>query len=122
MAPSSADRRRAPGLVLAHDRSSLTLGSHTVALWPHAGNREVLNAYVELTARNRGDRVGNVVQVRHEDVEALADALDLDAADLGEEIERILGATRAEAQQTVLRLKESRTIGGIARAATSHRA
>ena len=118
---SSSNRRHQPGLALAPDRSTLALGRHVVVLEPGADNGEVLKAYVELTARNRGDRVANVVQVRREDVEALAQALDLDAKDLGTQVERILGTTRAEAQQVVARLKESRTIGGIGRAAITRR-
>lgn len=95
----------------------LQLGSYAKDLGSDFDNRAVLNAYVELTARSRGDRVANVVEVRQGDVEALAQALDLDAADLAAEVEHVLGATRAEAQKTVLRLKESRHIGGIAQAA-----
>lgn len=118
---SPSNRRHQPGLALAPDRSTLSLGRHVVVIEPGADNGAILKAYVELTARNRGDRVANVVQVRHEDVEALAQALDLDAHDLGAQIERILGTTRAEAQQVVARLKESRTIGGIGRAAITRR-
>lgn len=100
-------------------RGRLKLGSFSVNLAPGVDNRAVLNAYVELTARSRGDRVANVTEVRQADVRALADALDLDAADLGTEIESVLGQTRAEALKVVLRLKETRTIGGISRAAIS---
>lgn len=118
-APDSADRRHQSGLTFDRDAGVLRMGTHERRLAPGDGNREVLVAYVELTARTRGDRVANVVEVRQADVEALAAALDLDAADLGRQVEQVLGTTRAEAQQVVARLRESRLIGGIAKAATS---
>lgn len=123
MSPSQpsppADRRHEVGLTFDPVAGLLCIGHHERTLAPGSSNRDVLVAYVELTARNRGDRVANVVEVRHADVEALALALDLDAADLGQEIEAVLGATRAEALKVVSRLRESRVIGGIAKAATS---
>lgn len=123
MSPSQpsppADRRHEVGLSFDPAAGLLRIGHHERTLAPGSSNRDVLVAYVELTARNRGDRVANVVEVRHADVEALAQALDLDAADLGQEIEAVLGATRAEALKVVTRLRESRVIGGIAKAATS---
>lgn len=122
MAPSrptpAEDRRHEGGLAYDPVTGVLALGDHTRLLPDGATNREVLVAYVELTARCRGDRVANVVEVRHADVEALARALDLDAEGLGAEIEEVLGATRADAQKVVARLRESRVIGGIAKAAT----
>lgn len=117
--PPPGERRHDRGLSFDPEQGRLQLGSYTRDLGPSFDNRAVLNAYVELTARSRMDRVANVVEVRSGDVAALAEALDLDASDLGHEIERVLGATRAEALQTVLRLKESRHIGGITRAAIS---
>ena len=117
--PPPSERRHDRGLSFDPEVGRLQLGPYSRDLGATFDNRAVLVAYVELTARSRMDRVANVVEVRHDDVEALARALDLDADDLGHEIERVLGATRAEALQTVLRLKESRHIGGIARAAIS---
>lgn len=114
----SEDRRHEGGLAYDPVTGVLALGDHTRLLPEGATNREVLVAYVELTARCRGDRVANVVEVRHADVEALARALDLDADGLGTEIEQVLGATRADAQKVVARLRESRVIGGITKAAT----
>ena len=46
-------------------------------------------------------------------IEALAAALDLDAADLAHGIESVLGASRAQADELIARLKGTRTIGGL---------
>ncbi|MGN6693158.1 MAG: hypothetical protein ACTHN0_03195, partial [Aquihabitans sp.] len=84
-----------------------------------AGNRVVLLAYVDLTAKRRNRSVAEVTEVRQADVDALAEALDLDATDLALQIEQVLGATRAEAVRLVSRLRQSRLIGGITKAATA---
>lgn len=114
-----SDRRQDAGLAFDPTRGRLRLGTHTVTLAPGVDNRAVLVAYVEITARSRGDRVANLVEVRQRDIEALAAALDLDAGDLDAEIQGVLGASRAEALALVSRLKQSRVIGGITRAAVS---
>jgi len=115
---SSLDRRTDAGLRFDPTRGRLRLGRFSVLVPPDAGNAAVLAAYVELAARARGDRIAHLVDVRHDDVEALARALDLDAADLAAQIELVLGASRAEAVRLIARLRESRVIGGIAKAAT----
>lgn len=112
------DRRNEPGLQFDLVTGRLSLGSASVVVPPGASNRVVLVAYVDLTAKQRGRSVAEVHEVRQADVDALAVALDLDAEDLGAEIERVLGATRAEAIRLVSRLRESRLIGGITKAAT----
>lgn len=116
-APSS-DRRTEAGLRFDPATGRLELGSSWVQVPPAAGNRAVLVAYVDLTAKRRGRSVAEVVEVRQADVDALAAALDLDAADLATQVEEVLGATRAEAVRLVGRLRESRLIGGITKAAT----
>jgi hypothetical protein len=116
-APSS-DRRTQEGLSFDAESRWLSLGRFVQEVPADGGNRAVLNAYVELTARSRHDRIANVVRVRDADVRALADALDLDADDLAAEIEAVLGASRAEAIKTINRMRESRLIGGLAKAAT----
>jgi hypothetical protein len=116
-APSS-DRRTEDGLTFDPESRWLSLGRFVQEVDAAGGNRAVLNAYVELTARSRHDRIANVVRVRDADVRALAAALDLDADDLASEIEAVLGASRAEAIKTVTRMRESRLIGGLAKAAT----
>ena len=114
----SGDRRTETGLAFDPGTGRLALGSESVVVPPEAGNRVVLFAYVDLTAKRRGRSVAEVTEVRQADVDALAAALDLDADDLGLQIEQVLGATRAEALRLVSRLRESRLIGGITKAAT----
>lgn len=114
----SRDRRTEDGLRFDPGAGRLALGPHGVTVPPGASNRVVLVAYVDLAAKRRGSSVAEVVDVRQDDIDALAAALDLDAADLALQVEQILGATRAEAIRLVSRLRESRVIGGITKAAT----
>ena len=115
----SSDRRTEPGLRFDPASGRLVLGSSAVDVPPGSGNRAVLLAYVTLAAHSRGRSVAELIEVRQADVDALARALDLDAADLANEVEQVLGATRAEAIRLVSRLRESRVIGGITKAATA---
>ncbi len=118
--PSSpSDRRVERGLHYDPATGRLSLGSTTSIVPPGASNRVVLLAYVDLAAHSRGRSVAELIDVRQGDIDALARALDLEAADLGREIEQVLGATRAEAIRLVSRLRESRVIGGITKAATA---
>ncbi|HWJ98719.1 MAG TPA: hypothetical protein VNQ33_11210 [Acidimicrobiales bacterium] len=117
-AASPPDRRTEAGLGFDPEAGRLALGSESVVVPPGASNRAVLLAYVDLTAKRRNRSVAEVIEVRQADIDALAAALDLDAADLGRQIEEVLGATRAEAIRLVSRLRESRLIGGITKAAT----
>ena len=112
--------RRDPA-ALAFDPATrrLALGGHEREVPAATGNRGVLVAYVELMARCRGDKVANLGPVRDEDVAALAEALDLGADDLEEEVRAILGTARADALRLVLPMKRSRHIGGIGRAAVA---
>lgn len=113
-----ADRRTQQGLVFDPESRWLSIGRFVQEIGPGGGNRAVLNAYVELTARCRHDRIANVVHVRDSDIRALAEALDLKADDLAAEIESVLAISRAEALKTIGRMRESRLIGGLAKAAT----
>lgn len=116
--PTPDDRRTQQGLVFDPSSRWLSIGRFVQEIEPSGGNRAVLNAYVELTARCRHDRIANVVHVRDSDVRALAEALDLKADDLAAEIEAVLAMSRAEALRTIGRMRESRLIGGLAKAAT----
>ena len=114
---ADADRRLAPGLAFDPEAGRLTIGDHALVVGPKADNRSVLDGYVALAARARGDGVAHLIEVRQGDVDALAGALDLDADDLATEIEAVLGATRAQAAALVGRLRETRLIGGLTTAA-----
>lgn len=113
MDPAPSDRRRPGGLSFDPVDGRLVIGEHALVVGPDADNRSVLDGYVALAARSRGDAVAHLVEVRHDDVEALAAALDLEADDLASEIEAVLGATRAQAAALVGRLRETRLIGGL---------
>ena len=116
--PAPSDRRGDDGLIYDPAEGLLELGALSVVLAPGSGNPAVLDAYVDLAGRCRGDRLSALVDVRQSDLDALANALDLDAEDLTVQIEAALGASREEAVRLVTRLKEYRLIGGIAAAAT----
>ncbi len=116
---SSPDRRVERGLQYDPATGRLAIGSTTSIVPPGASNRVVLLAYVDLAAHSRGRSVAELIDVRQGDIDTLARVLDLEAADLGREIEEVLGATRAEAIRLVSRLRESRVIGGITKAATA---
>ena len=60
----SAERRVEPGLQYHPQGGRLTLGTEGVDLAPGAGNRAVLAAYVDLTAKRRGRSVAEVIEVR----------------------------------------------------------
>ncbi|MEZ5139361.1 MAG: hypothetical protein R2711_11515 [Acidimicrobiales bacterium] len=109
---SPADRRTQQGLVFDPESRWLSIGRFVQEIDPGGGNRAVLNAYVELTARCRHDRIANVVHVRDSDVRALADALDLKADDLASEIESVLALSRAEALKTIGRMRSRASSAG----------
>ena len=69
------------------------------------------------SGEKKHDASPHLLEVRQGDVDALAEALDLDADDLATEVEAVLGATRAQAATLVARLRETRLIGGLGSAA-----
>ncbi|QXC60047.1 hypothetical protein KSP35_16990 [Aquihabitans sp. G128] len=108
------DRRQDDGLVLDVEAGRLQLGAEAVDLPDGASNRTVLEAYVVLVERCRGDRPSAQAEVRDVDLGALADALDLDAADLAASIEAVLGADAAGARRLLDRLRDHRLVSGLA--------
>jgi hypothetical protein len=115
--PEGTDRRTRPGLRFDPAARTLSLGDESTALPAHVGNQAVLRAYVDLAARCRGNRPTDLVEVRQNDLDALTLALDLDAADLAQQIERVLGATPAQAGRFADRLRANRFVGGAAKVA-----
>lgn len=115
--PTSTDRRSSGGLRFDPADGRLSLGTASVVLPAHPANRAVLEAYVDLAARCRGDRVADLVNIRQDDIDALALALDLSAEDLAQQVQDVLGATGAEAVRFVTRLWESRLVGNVTKAA-----
>lgn len=111
------DRRRDGGLVFEPGGQRLRLGALEVELPRPAGNREVLEAYVELVSTCRGTRPGSSLEVRSEDVAGLSAALDLDGSDLRVLIEEHLAADTGEAVGLLIRLLQHRLAAGAALAA-----
>ena len=111
------DRRTEPGLRFDPSEGRLSVGTASVVVAPGSGNRAVLEAYVQLAASCRGDRVVDLVEVRQNDVDALSLALDLSAADLAEQIQVVLGADGDQAVRFVTRLWENRLVAGAAKVA-----
>jgi len=60
-------------------------------------NDTVLGAYIGLVRRLRGLRADQDVKVRQDDLEALAEALDLDDEELEERLVRVIGISRTQA-------------------------
>lgn len=90
------------------ERGALVMGDRTRVLGPDASNRRVLEVYVDLVEECRGRRVGRLAEVRDDDVDALAGALDLDADRLVAEIEAVLALSPAHARTLLDRLRERR--------------
>lgn len=116
---AASERRTEAGMQFDPATGRLALGSSAVDLPDGASNRAVLLGYLDLMAACRGRSVAECTDVRQADIDGLAAALDLEAEDLARQITEVLGATRAEAIRLVTRLKQSRVIGGITKAATA---
>ncbi len=95
---------------LAFDRVTgrLRLGAAAIPLPPAAGNRAALKAYVDLVRHVRGERPAALAEIRESDLDALAIVLDLDAEDLPDRIEAVLGRTPAETTDLMARLDHHR--------------
>jgi transcriptional regulator with XRE-family HTH domain len=102
--------------VLSYDADSglMRLGAGATELSTSMrDNDDVLHAFLALVRQQR--RVGphHEVAVRGEDLEALADALDLDDEELEERLVRILGLNRRQAAQLRARLLRRRLTVGV---------
>lgn len=90
------------------DAGALLMAGRRRPLGADASNERVLREYVDLVGECRGRPLGALAQVRDEDVDALALALDLDAEHLIAEIEAVLAQTPAEARALADRLRARR--------------
>ena len=95
----------------------LRLGTLDTDLPPGSDNLQVLDAYVELVGRRRGQRPQALVEVRTNDVDTLSVLLDLDTDDLSELLQQILGTSPEQADRLVTRLRARRSVLGFAAAA-----
>ena len=100
------------GRSVAYDTTARTLvmAGHRREFGPEPSNRQVLEGYVDLVTECRGRPLTGLAQVRDEDVDALATALDLDADRLIEEIEAVLALSPAQAVTLVDRLRRRRVL------------
>jgi hypothetical protein len=102
-----------------YDRSShlLTVGEHTAVLEPSAdgdGNEAILRTYLELVARARHVVLGSGMQLRNDDIQALAALLHEDDVDLDRRLSRMLGVSLPEATEVRARISRHRLLIGAA--------
>lgn len=95
----------------------LELGAVTRDVPAAGGNAAVLAAFVDLVGASRGVPPADLVEVRESDLDALCEALDLDAADLRDQLQAILGLSRVVSRQLVTRLRQRRVLRGVAASA-----
>lgn len=95
----------------------LSLGSTTRQVPVEGGNDAVLRAFVDLVGLSRGVPPADLVEVRESDLDALCEALDLDATDLREQLQAVLGLSRVVSRQLITRLRQRRVLRGVAASA-----
>lgn len=110
------EKRETGSRAVVYDESGnrLVMGHRSRHLPAEPTNRTVLERYVDLVGESRGGRMIDTLHLRDEDIDALSQALDLDAAQLVAEIEAVLGATPDEARGLLARLREHRLTVGVA--------
>src|SRR5438128_2009591 len=94
----------------------LRIGEH-VAVVADDDNEGVLRAYLTLVTRARGRAVRTGADLRHDDIVALAQVLDLDDVDLESRLVRLLGLSRGEAADVHRRLRARAAAAATAMAA-----
>lgn len=114
VAGDATDRRLADHLVFDPEERRLSLGSGSRLVPAAGGNDAVLAAYVELVGLGRGTPPADLVEVRESDLDALCEALDLDAVDLREQLQAMLGLSRVVSRQLITRLRQRRVLRGVA--------
>ena len=111
------ERRQPDDLRYDAEGRRLSLGSCARAIAPDGGNRAVLETFVEVVAACRGTRPNHLVDVRDSDMDALCEALDLDATDLRQLLERVLGLSPALSTRLLSNLRQRRLLVRMASAA-----
>ncbi|CAN5632347.1 hypothetical protein BH10ACT1_BH10ACT1_34590 [soil metagenome] len=102
------ERRIVGGLAFDPVARRLSLGGESRLMARGAGNRAVLEAYVHLVALSRGVRPSLRPEVRQEDLDALATALDLDDVALEPLLVAVLGGSTPDARRLMVRLRTRR--------------
>lgn len=119
-APASGDgfdRRLTDVLLFDPAERRLSLGATTRQVSVEGGNAAVLAAFVDLVGCSRGVPPADLVEVRESDLDALCEALDLDAADLRDQLQAVLGLSRVVSRQLITRLRQRRVLRGVAASA-----
>lgn len=111
------DRRRTDLLLFDPAERRLAIGTTTRLVPADGGNAAVLAAFVDLVGVSRGKAAEGLVDVRESDLDALSEALDLDAGDLREQLHAALGLSRVVSRQLITRLRQRRVLRGIAASA-----
>lgn len=96
---------------VSFDRDSmrLTIGDRsTVVPDSAAGNEAMLRSYLALVAEVRGTPIGSGIEVRHDDVVALAEILDFTDADLEVHLANLLGVSAKDAADVHRRIRRHR--------------
>lgn len=89
-------------------RGAFVMAGRERVIADDASNHRVLEVYVDLVEECRGHRIGRLAEVRDDDVDALAEVLDLDAEQLVAEIEAVLALSSTQARTLLDRLRERR--------------
>jgi hypothetical protein len=95
----------------------LIFGVASRSISVQGGNVAVLEAYVDLVGDLRRERPTSLVDVRAADLDALCEALDLDADDLREQLRSVLGLSPVVSRQLITRLRQRRVLRGVAASA-----
>ena len=111
------DRRLTDLLLFDPSARRLSLGATTRRVPVEGGNAAVLAAFVELVGASRGVPPTDLVEVRESDLDALCEALDLDAGDLREQLQAAFGLSRVVSRQLITRLRQRRVLRGVAASA-----
>jgi transcriptional regulator with XRE-family HTH domain len=95
----------------------ITVGGRTAEITPAEdgdANELVLDTYLQLVAEVRGVSMDRPFALRHDDIEILAELLDLDDCDLDERLARKLGVGLGAARDVRRRLSRQRMVIGAA--------
>src|SRR4051794_37046555 len=93
---------------------SMKVGDSIAALPDGATNGEILGLFVSLVRAERHAPDARELRLRQEDLDVLADALDLDDRDLEAQLVEIIGLTRAEASSVRSQLLRRRLVMPVA--------
>lgn len=93
------------GVVYDASTRVLTVGQRSRSVSDLADNAAVLTTYLEMVAEQRPMQPASRVELRDDDLDALAGLLDLDDSALEDQFVRLLGVTRGEARELRRRMR-----------------